>query len=210
MKLRTITSTARNYSHTPETRAGAGTTTDREEMDISLSEGLITLPRHKREIVGQVVAASQAPEASLNTLHICGRLLPVIFGPILDRPSDVQFRLASHYVCRKNHWPSHEVQRRLVALATEPGGIAGWSSLEEPGLQDDQAFVPNPIIFALCISVSTVYRMESSFRALYGKEDVYNVLFIRPSGTLTNEFVRVGTGSTLRAKGGGRSSLEPQ
>ncbi|CAH0015346.1 unnamed protein product [Clonostachys rhizophaga] len=201
MELRTITSTAGNHSQDPGTGTGSGTTTDREERNGSFYEGLVTLPRHKSVTTGQVVAASQAPEASLNALHIFGRLLPVIFGPVLNRPSDVQFRLASHYACRKNQWPSREVPRRLVSLTTEQGAIAGWSSLEEPDLQDDQAFVPNPIIFALFVSVSSVYRYGTTrFKALYGKEDIFNVLFIRPSGILTNGFVRLGTGRLFGSK----------
>ncbi|KAF5680208.1 heterokaryon incompatibility protein het-E-1 [Fusarium circinatum] len=116
-----------------------------------------------------------APEASMNTLNIRCRLLPVGFGPILKETSrDLVYR-ASRYPKEE---PPIDCPPQAVALATDKDTIAGWGSLEEPNLQLDDAFARNPIIFAFCVSVLTVPRGSGLFSKIWGDESIFNVVFL--------------------------------
>ncbi|KAF5543482.1 heterokaryon incompatibility protein het-E-1 [Fusarium mexicanum] len=102
-----------------------------------------------------------APEASMNTLNIRCRLLPVRFGLILkDTSRDLVYR-ATRFPKEE---PPTDCQPRAVALAIEKDTVVGWGCLEEPGLQLDDAFARDPIIFALCVSVLRVARGAGIFK----------------------------------------------
>lgn len=74
--------------------------------------------------------------------------------------------------------------------------IAGWASMEDPVLQDDGAFVLAPLMIVFTFLVSkTEGVMEDNFALghIYSQQ-VFNVLYLKPSRVVENSFQRVTLG----------------
>ena len=79
-------------------------------------------------------------------------------------------------------------QQRIVTIPLNGDITCGWASVEEPTLQNDEDFSPNPMIFALLVSIVTVRE------GVFSSEKALNVLFLRRDNRIVDGFARIGVG----------------
>ncbi|KAK0618828.1 heterokaryon incompatibility protein-domain-containing protein [Immersiella caudata] len=145
--------------------------------------------------------ASAKTSARFPILRLRAKLQPVVLGEYL--PSEQERQVAAHVSSRSSlagieSW-------RMVASPLDRGHIAGWASIEHPGLQPpEKQCAPGPaaqerestqpVLYAL--HVSTVHGVLGGITLGYLSlfHRVYDVLFVRPVQTLVNGYERVGVG----------------
>ncbi|KAF2822675.1 HET-domain-containing protein [Ophiobolus disseminans] len=130
------------------------------------------------------------------TLHAKGQLVPVLVRSRFESQRDIRVvsKLSNSTMATgldEDFSPSSNW--RGICLPGSSQTVSGWSSIEDPDLQDDSAFVQGPVIYALALSCADSVASPHAHGKLYGKTDVYSVLFLR-SVLGGEQYRRVGVG----------------
>lgn len=145
-------------------------------------------------IPGQQAADADDDIISFSALVVRGRLQPVRFGTVFPDADTANTVLiaggqGSRYSAPADRW------LRMAAVAAAPDVVAGWAMFGDAALQRDEAFeAPAPVIVALWVSVVEGLDNGSLGVGHFWSHEAFNVVYIRPSGSVVNGFERVGVG----------------
>jgi len=133
--------------------------------------------------------SSENPVSNLDVLHVRGCLQLVIVGEYLTGTSDTTINWDSSQEVGLS--PS---ARRAVAVPESRSAISGWASLEHPEFQQQSAFTPNPMIYALLVSTPREWTERKAYLGFSEGCNVFNVLYLRRCEQIVDSFERLGMG----------------